>query len=77
MNYLLADTITKALRRLTNEEQKLAKTAAFDLPLNPAHPASSLTKSNGRKIPISPPAESSSTAASLSVAPSAACSFVL
>lgn len=38
MNFLIADTFTDSLARLTGEEQKVAKTAAFDLQLNPASP---------------------------------------
>jgi len=38
MEYRIADTFTDSLARLTAEEQKAAKTAAFDLQLNPAHP---------------------------------------
>lgn len=38
MNFLLADTFTDSLARLTGDEQKVAKTTAFDLQLNPANP---------------------------------------
>lgn len=38
MDYLIADTFTDSLARLTGDEQKAAKTIAFDLQLNPAHP---------------------------------------
>ncbi len=38
MNFLIADSFTSALTRLTGQEQKQAKTAAFDLQLNPAQP---------------------------------------
>lgn len=38
MNFLIADTFTDSLGRLTGEEQKAVKTTAFDLQLNPAHP---------------------------------------
>jgi len=38
MNFLIADTFTDSLARLTGDEQKAVKTAAFDLQLNPAHP---------------------------------------
>lgn len=38
MNFHIADSFTAALTRLTGQEQKQAKTAAFDLQLNPAHP---------------------------------------
>lgn len=39
MEFLIADTFTSSLGRLTNEEQKAAKTTAFELQLNPAHPS--------------------------------------
>jgi len=35
---LIADTFTDILARLTSDEQKAAKTTAFDLQLNPASP---------------------------------------
>lgn len=38
MQYLIADTFTDSLGRLTGDEQKLVKTTAFDLQLNPANP---------------------------------------
>ena len=38
MDFLIADTFTDSLARLTADEQKAAKTTAFDLQLNPAHP---------------------------------------
>ena len=39
MEFRIADTFTDSLARLTGDEQKSAKTAAFDLQLNPAHPS--------------------------------------
>jgi mRNA-degrading endonuclease RelE of RelBE toxin-antitoxin system len=39
MQFRIAETFSESLARLTGEEQKLAKTAAFDLQLNPAHPS--------------------------------------
>ena len=39
MEFRIADTFTGSLARLTGDEQKAAKTAAFDLQLNPAHPS--------------------------------------
>ncbi len=39
MNFHIADSFTAALTRLSGQEQKQAKTAAFDLQLNPAHPS--------------------------------------
>lgn len=38
MDFLIADTFTESLARLTSEEQKAAKTTAFDLQLTPANP---------------------------------------
>lgn len=38
MEFRIADTFQQSLARLTAEEQKAAKTAAFDLQMNPAHP---------------------------------------
>src|SRR5207253_10499572 len=39
MEFRIADTFTDSLARLTSDEQKAAKTTAFDLQLNPAHPS--------------------------------------
>src|ERR1700730_201650 len=39
MEFRIADTFTDSLGRLTGDEQKAVKTAAFDLQLNPAHPS--------------------------------------
>src|SRR5437879_4938816 len=44
MDFLIADTFTDSLARLTGEEQKAVKTAAFDLQLNRAKPSLSLHK---------------------------------
>ena len=44
MDFLIADTFTDSLARLTGDEQKAAKTTAFDLQLNPATPGLSLHK---------------------------------
>src|ERR1700691_6425879 len=38
MEFRIADTFTDSLTRLTGEEQKAVKIAAFDLQLNPASP---------------------------------------
>jgi hypothetical protein len=38
ISFLIADTFTDSLARLTGDEQKLAKTTAFDLQMNPASP---------------------------------------
>jgi len=44
MEFRIADTFTDSLARLTGEEQKAVKTAAFDLQLNPANPGMSFHK---------------------------------
>jgi hypothetical protein len=44
MNFRIADTFTASLARLTGDEQKAAKTTAFDLQMNPVHPGMSLHK---------------------------------
>ncbi|MDA1136979.1 MAG: hypothetical protein O3B01_00225 [Planctomycetota bacterium] len=38
MEFLIADTFTDSLARLTNAEQKVVKTTAFDLQVIPANP---------------------------------------
>ena len=38
MQFRIADTFTDSLARLTGDEQKAVKTAAFDLQMNPAQP---------------------------------------
>lgn len=44
MAFLIADTFTESLARLTNDEQKAVKTTAFDLQMNPANPGMSFHK---------------------------------
>jgi superfamily I DNA/RNA helicase len=44
MEFRIADTFTDSLARLTCDEQKAAKTTAFDLQLNPASPGMSFHK---------------------------------
>ena len=44
MNFLIADTFTDSLARLTGDEQKAAKTTAFDLQMNPTAPGLSFHK---------------------------------
>jgi len=51
MEFRIADTFTDSLSRLTSEEQKAVKTAAFDLQLNPAHPSLQLHKLEKAKDP--------------------------
>ena len=38
MEFRIADTFTDSLAKLNGDEQKAAKTTAFDLQMNPAHP---------------------------------------
>lgn len=51
MNFRIADTFTDSLSRLNNEEQKAAKTTAFDLQLNPANPGMQFHKLGRAKDP--------------------------
>src|SRR5205814_812740 len=44
MEFLISDTFTESLTRLTGEEQKAAKTTAFDLQVNPESAALSFHK---------------------------------
>ncbi|HQF55047.1 MAG TPA: UvrD-helicase domain-containing protein [Fibrobacteria bacterium] len=44
MNFLLSDTFTDSLARLTSDEQKLVKTTVFDLQVNPPNPGDKLHK---------------------------------
>src|SRR6185436_14442698 len=44
LTFLIADTFTDALARLTGDEQKAVKTTAFDLQMNPASPGLSFHK---------------------------------
>lgn len=51
MEFRIADTFTDSLARLTGEEQKAVKTAAFDLQMNPAHPGLQFHKLEKAKDP--------------------------
>jgi len=51
MEFRIADTFTDSLAKLTGDEQKAAKTAAFDLQLNPAHPSLQFHKLDKAKDP--------------------------
>jgi superfamily I DNA/RNA helicase len=42
MTFLIADSFTSSLARLTDDEQKAVKTTVFDLQVDPAHPGLSL-----------------------------------
>jgi mRNA-degrading endonuclease RelE of RelBE toxin-antitoxin system len=44
MDFLIADTFTDSLARLTGDEQKTVKTTAFDLQMNPASPGMNFHK---------------------------------
>ncbi len=44
MDFRISGTFTDSLARLTGEEQKQAKTTAFDLQMNPANPGMSFHK---------------------------------
>ena len=41
MQFLIADTFTDSLAKLSGDEQKVVKTSAFDLQLSPANPGMS------------------------------------
>ena len=49
MNFLISDTFTDSLARLTGDEQKAAKTTAFDLQMNAAGHGMSFHKLDGAK----------------------------
>lgn len=49
MNFLISDTFTDSLSRLTGDEQKSVKTTAFDLQMNPANPGMSFHKLDGAR----------------------------
>jgi superfamily I DNA/RNA helicase/mRNA-degrading endonuclease RelE of RelBE toxin-antitoxin system len=51
MQFLIADTFTDSLTRLTADEQKSVKTTAFDLQTNPAHPSLQFHKLDRAKDP--------------------------
>lgn len=46
MDFRIADTFTDSLARLSGDEQKVVKTTAFDLQLNPASPGMQFHKLN-------------------------------
>lgn len=51
MQFRIADTFTDGLARLTGDEQKAVKTAAFDLQMSPAHPGLRFHKLDGARDP--------------------------
>ena len=51
MQFRIADTFTASLARLPNDQQRAAKTTAFDLQTNIVHPSLSLHRVTGAKDP--------------------------
>lgn len=51
MDFRISDTFTDSLAKLTNEEQKLVKTTAFDLQMNPANPGMQFHKIDKARDP--------------------------
>ena len=51
MQFRIADTFTASLGKLPNDQQRAAKTTAFDLQTNIAHPGLSLHRVTGAKDP--------------------------
>jgi superfamily I DNA/RNA helicase/mRNA-degrading endonuclease RelE of RelBE toxin-antitoxin system len=51
MQFVIANTFQDSLARLTGDEQKAVKTAAFDLQLNPSHPSLQMHKLDKAKDP--------------------------
>ena len=51
MQFRIADTFTASLARLPNDQQRAAKTTAFDLQTNIAHPGLSLHRVTGARDP--------------------------
>ena len=49
IEFLIADTFTDSLARLTGDEQKAAKTTAFDLQMNPVNPGMALHRIDNSK----------------------------
>lgn len=49
MEFLIADTFTDSLARLTGDEQKAVKTTAFDLQMNPVNPGMALHRIDNAK----------------------------
>ena len=49
MKFLIADTFTDSLAKLTGDEQKIAKTTAFDLQMNPVNPGMALHRIDNAK----------------------------
>ena len=49
MEFLIADTFTDSLARLTGDEQKAVKTTAFDFQMNPVNPGMALHRIDNAK----------------------------
>lgn len=49
MEFLIADTFTSSLAKLTGDEQKATKNTAFELQMNPAHPSMSFERVDNAK----------------------------
>src|SRR5436190_23335976 len=49
MEFLIADTFTDSLARLTGDEQKAVKTTAFDLQVDPVNPGMALHRIDNAK----------------------------
>ena len=49
VQFRIADTFTDSLARLTGDEQKAVKTAAFDLQMDPSHPGLQLHRLDGAR----------------------------
>ena len=49
MEFYISETFTASLAKLSGEEQKAAKTTAFDLQLNPTHPGMQFHRVDGAK----------------------------
>ena len=49
MDFRISDTFTDSLAKLTGDEQKLVKTTAFDLQMNPVNTGMSLHKLDNAK----------------------------
>ncbi len=53
MHFLIADSFTSSLARLTAQEQKAVKTTAFDLQMDPKSPGCPSTSSTVRSTRLS------------------------
>jgi hypothetical protein len=73
MDFRIADTFTDSLAKLTGEEQKAAKMAAFDVQLNPAHPGLQSHKLDKPKTLIFGQSLSAGTFVSSCIVPAPAC----